>query len=207
MTSAKEFWNWFETNNQSFLVLNNKDIEKEVKGRLLDDLLDHLHEYCDHLYFEVGGMPGQEQELIITAEGDIDYFEKVEELINAAPTLENWQFTAFLQPRELDYVSNFEDVELKPLEMWFLPLESKSDPKSIGLRICIPNYEIAKSSEWLDAAVYKILDTVLGEKVFVLDVNHIEIGDLPDDPENEGMIELKELSAFIKWKKAKLAKL
>jgi len=207
MASAKKFWEWFESNNQSLLILNNKDIEKDAKERLLDDLLDHLHEYCDHLYFEVGGMPGQEQELIITADGEIDYFEKVEELISAAPPIKNWTYTAFMQPHDLDYTSNFEDVELKPLEIWFLPLNSTSEPKSIGFRVCIPNYNTIKDSEWLDAAVYRMLDTVLGEKSFALDVDFIEIDGLPDEPEKKGMMELKDLPAFLKWKKAKLAAL
>lgn len=207
MTSTKKFWQWFEKNNQSLLNLNNNGIEPDIKEKLLDDLLEHLHEYCDHLYFEIGGMPGQEQELVITAEGDTDYFEKVQELIDAAPIMKDWNWIAFKQPGDLDYTSNFEDVELKPKDIWFLPLNSKSAPKSIGFKVCLPNYDAIKDSGWLKAAVYKMLDTALGEKSFALDVGHVEIGDLPPDPVKEGLIELNELGAFIKWKKAKIASL
>lgn len=167
--------------------------------------MGHLHNYCDQLFFEIGGWPGKEQELIITADGNLDYFKYVEKLINSAPVIQNWSFTAFLQPQELDYTSNFEDVELKPLEIWFLPLDNKSEPKSVGLRICLPNYQLVKESEWLDAAVYNVLNTTLGEKTFALDVNYIEINGLPEKPEDHGMIELKDLPAFLKWKKAKLS--
>ena len=52
-----------------------------------------------------------------------------------------------------------------------------------------------------------MLDTVLGEKVFALDVKFIEIGYLPDNPEKQGMMELHDLPEFIKWKKAKLSSL
>jgi hypothetical protein len=198
MSKTAIFWEWFKEYNTALLNLNN--INEDQKETLLDEVLEHLHAYCDKLYFEIGDWPGEEQELIITAEGNREYFKQVEELVDSAPIIENWIFTAFLQPRELDYTSNFEDVELKPLEIWFLPLDSKSNPKSIGLRICLPNYELVKESKWLKAAVYKIMDAVLGEKIFALDVDHIEINSLPEKPEDHGMIELKELPAFLKWK-------
>ena len=201
------FWNWFLANNEDYLNLNDDELTHVKKQKLLDQFLFHLHDYCDKLYFEIGGWPGQEQELIITADGNKDYFGFVDELIANAPVIENWQFTAFLQPHELDYTSNFEDVELKPLEMWFLPLNSASQPKSIGLRISLPNYDAVKESEWLEAAVFRVIDTVLGEKAFALDVDHIEISSLASNPEEQGMMELKDLPAFIKWKKAKLSDL
>jgi hypothetical protein len=204
--ATEKFWNWFKENQLRFIKINSADTSKDEKEKLLDDILDHLHRYCDKLFFEIGGWPDQDQELIITADGDIDFFERVEELINDAPEIKGWSFTAFTQPIDLDFTSNFEDVELKPIEMWFLPLDSKSNPKSIGFRICLANYELVKDSEWLEAAVYRVLDNVLGEKSFALDVDYIEIkGMPPGKPEDQGLIELKDLASFVKWKKKKLA--
>jgi hypothetical protein len=48
-----------------------------------------------------------------------------------------------------------------------------------------------------------VLDTVLGEKSFALDIDYIDFGKLPDNPEKHGMIELGELPAYMKWKKSK----
>ena len=70
---------------------------------LLDELLFHLHEYCDELYFEAGGHPNGIQELIITAEGKIENFEKVEKLISQAPILDNWNFISFIPPRNSSF--------------------------------------------------------------------------------------------------------
>jgi hypothetical protein len=91
--------------------------------------------------------------------------------------------------------------------MWFLPLQSASKPNSIGIKVCTPNYEIIKESKWFKSAIYKMLDAVLGEKSFALDIDHIDFGKLPENPEDQGMIELAELPAFVKWKKAKLSTL
>jgi hypothetical protein len=52
----------------------------------------------------------------------------------------------------------------------------------IGVRVCTPNYKEIKDSKWLKAAVYKALDTILGEKSFALDMAYIDIGDLPENP-------------------------
>ena len=204
--STTRFWNWFKANSKSLADINNPSLEEDEKEKILDELLDNLHTYCDKLYFNIGGEYGGRQELTITAEGKTDYFDAVEELIKEAPELEGWSFIAFMQPGDLDYVCVFEDVELRPSEMWFLPLDNKNKPKSIGLRICLPNYELVKDSDWLTAAVFKVLDTVLGEKTLALDINYVDVKPMPDGkPEDNGLIELTDLLAFVNWKKKKLA--
>jgi hypothetical protein len=202
---AKKFWTWFKENCDSYLELDK--VDKDLKEQLLDCLECKLHEYCEKLYFEIGGIPGEKQELIITAEGKVDFFEQVEFLINSAPVIDNWSFIAFIQPQGGENTINFEGVELKPAEIWFLPLQSASNPLSVGIRVCTSNFEQVKQNEWFKAAVYKTLDTVLGEKSFALDINHVDFGPLPSKPEDNGMIELAELPAYVKWKKSKLATL
>ena len=96
----------------------------------------------------------------------------------------------------------YEDVELKPSEMWFEPLEHPNNPVAIGIKVCTRNFELVKDSEWLRPAVHKMLDTILGEKSFALDIEHVAIDQLPDEPAEEGLIELSELPAFIRWKKS-----
>lgn len=200
---ALQFWEWFQQNNKAYLFLNV--VDGETKEQLLNNLLEQLHKYCDNLYFEIGWHPDENQELIITAEGDTAYFGKVKTLIDAAPQIPNWTFVAFIPPRDIDFEMKYEDVELKPSEMWFQPLEHPDNPAAIGIKVCARNYELVKDSEWLRPAVYKILDTILGEKSFALDIDYVAIDQLPDEPEEEGLIELSELPAFVVWKKSKVA--
>ena len=81
MSREQQFWDWFKVNEAKYFSLNQitDDYEKE---RLLDDLLSHLHEYCDQLFFEVGGYPDEKQDLIITAEGDTSFLMRLKLWLN-----------------------------------------------------------------------------------------------------------------------------
>jgi len=204
LDKIKAFWQWFKDHNHAFLFTN--EVDDDVKEQLINDLLTELHEYNPSLYFQVGGLPNEDQELIITAEGDFEQFESVERLIAGAPVIENWVFIAFMQPTEGDNTIRYDDVEISRSELWFMPLQSPSDPSSIGIKVCVPGYDDAENRNALDNAVYKMLDTVLGERSFAIDIDYLEIGELPEYPEEYGMIALAELPAYISWKKKKFNK-
>jgi hypothetical protein len=130
----------------------------------------------------------------------------VEALIGAAPKIEGWNFIAFIQPAGADLEIDYEDVVLQTSDLWFHPLAHPENPASIGIKVCLKNYELVKDSPWLKAAVYKALDAILGEKSLASDIAYVEIGQLPDAPEEEAMIELRELPAYVAWKKAMFQK-
>jgi len=198
------FWKWFEENNNAFLFTN--EVDDDVREQLLNNLLIELHKYNDKLFFQIGGLPDKDQELIITAEGNVEQFEAVEKLIDSAPSIKHWVFIPFIQPTEDGNTINYEGIEITRGELWFMPLQSQSQPNDIGIRICVPGYETIKTNNWLENAIYKMLDTVLGEKSFALDIDYIDIAELPEEPEEKGMINLTELKAFIAWKKRKLGR-
>lgn len=201
MITAKNFWNWFEQNSNKFFFLNQVDNEDE-REKILDDFLNQLHQYCDKLYFEIGGHPDEIQDLIITADGNLDYFSKVEELIKHAPKLKDWNIIAFKPPVDPSFVIEYGDIKIDPKKTWFLPLENEKRPEQLGLRICTPDYSPAKKKDFLNAA-YLALDSILGEKSNALNIQHVEVEDLPDNPEKEGMINLIELPQYISWKKSR----
>jgi hypothetical protein len=200
MSKEQQFWDWFKENEAKYFFLNqiNDDNEKE---RLLDDFLSHLHEYCDQLFFEVGGHPNEKQDLIITAEGHMDFFDEVETLVKKAPQLEYWNVLAF-KPIKEDFITNYNGIELDPKTMYFIPLNNKGS-KKLGLRIYIDNYSSTNEKDFL-TATYLVLDNILGEISNALDIGYIEIESLPSIPEREELIELTKLPKYIKWKKNKL---
>lgn len=201
MISTKDFWGWFEKNSSKYFFLNQVDDEEE-KEKLLDQFLEMLHNYSPNLFFEIGGHPNEKQDLIITADGNLDYFSKVEELVGQAPKLKDWNFVAFKPPVEGNFVIEYKGVKIDPSKTWFLPLENENEPNMLGLRICTSDYEHSKENEFINAA-YIVLDSILGEKLASLNIQHVEVGDLPKNPKEEGLMSLTELTEYIRWKKSK----
>lgn len=199
MPEERQFWDWFQVNEAKYFFLNqiNDDDEKE---QLLDELLSHLHEYCDQLFFEIGGYPDQKQDLIITAEGDTDFFSAVEMLVKEAPSLEYWNVLAFKPARE-DYIIEYEGIEVNPGQMYFIPLSNDKEPKKIGVRVYIDNYSKAQKKTFLSATLL-VLDNVLGEKSHALDIGYVDIAILPSGSERAELIELIKLPRYIAWKKS-----
>lgn len=196
--TAREFWTWFDKNNTNFLFLNT--VDGQEKERLLDDFIEILHGYCDKLFFEIGGHPDEDQELIITAGGNIDHFEKVEELINQAPKIKDWKFIAFKPPMGFGFTIEYREIKLDPDSIWFLPLKSKFHPNDLGLRVGLPDFDEEREKDFLNGT-YLVIENGLGEKRSVLDIQYIEVDQVPDNPEEEDYMKLTELTEYIDWRK------
>ena len=198
MDTTSQFWNWFKDNNKAYLFLNS--VDNDIKEHLLDNMLEQLHAYCDKIYFEIGGDPDASQEFIITAEGDKEYFEKVEFLINAAPKISGWTFIAFKPPIPGHFKSEWDNLELNTEDMWFEPL-SLQDSDNLGIRVFLKNHDLIKGNEILTPLLYKMLDTILGEKSFALDISYVDTDLQPDDPEEEDLFPILELPEYVAWHK------
>lgn len=196
------FWNWFIENSSKYFSINQLT-DLEEKERLLEEFLKQLHDYCDKLYFEIGGVPNERQELIITSAGNRDYFVKVEALVGRAPKLNDWEIIAFKPAMGTNFVTQYLGVELDPKKIWFLPLDNEKFPLALGLRIFLPIYTIEQQDILLEGC-YQLLNTMLGEKSAALDVQHVEIDKIPNNPEENGLIEFSELVEYISWRKRKV---
>lgn len=196
--SAEKFWIWFEEHQTAYSFLNQ--VSSDVKEQLMSDFTIELHRYCDKLYFEIGGDSEICDEVVITAEGNRDYFPQVEILVAAAPNLDKWKVTAFIPPRDVHFEMDYEGLVLNPEEMWFMPLHNQRRPHEVGIRVFLRNHDLAISHDFFESAMYKILDVLLGEKSAALDINYVDFAQLSDTP-NDDLIELSELPNYIAWKK------
>jgi len=195
-----EFWNWFEKNNKSYLFLNQID-SQELKDKLLDDFQIQLHKYCDKLYFEIGGHPEDDNvELIITAEGDVDYFEKVEELVNSAPKVKDWSVIAFKPAMGKGFSTNYGGKVFDPSKIIFIPLNNKDVPTGVGLQICFPDYNDDERNVFL-TGTYIAIDCLIGEKSTALDIDYLDVTKTPDDIGKYDFRHLEDIKEFINEKK------
>lgn len=141
---------------------------------------------------------------MVTA-GDEDLYAEAERFVDLAPEISGWDVYSVDQYQEKGTVIFHEGLELDSEEIWFLPLENTSLPKSFGVRICFPDFPNVESNPHLKKAVGLLLEALLGEDTFTKEIGYYEIGMLPDDPEEEGFIELVELPDYIQWRKEREA--
>jgi hypothetical protein len=191
MGNAASFWSWFVRHEHRF-----RDIEVPDKELLLDEILEHLHEFSTQLWFEVGGGPQGPLELIISAEGKTSAFPLVRELVTAAPNIPGWKVFAFKQPQGFAFVTNYNDVTVAPSATWFMPLLKAGDSSSMGLRAAYSHYDARKHQAFL-TATYIMLEAGLGELSAAEHINHVEVCIAPSAPESSGYRALTELPAFI----------
>jgi hypothetical protein len=194
-----DFWRWFQ------LHLADLNALHDPEAPLWDVVVAQLKQVDKHLWFELSSPDAGDREFIITAEGNVDAFAITDTLVARAPKIPGWQFIALKPPMGFDFKTTYEGIEFSPRSMWFLPLESSSRPRDLGLRIGVPNFTSAIERQAKNG-VLVILDTALGERTAALGIQHIEVCLLPDLPETKGYIELNELPAYIEWRKRKLIK-
>ena len=193
------FWEWFSTHHAAYLQIDDK--EDDEVDYLLNELLQHLHQYCDKLYFKIGGPDPAIKEFIITAEGNPEFFEKAEDLVQMAPKLKGWKIIALSPPdEELEETINYDGIELHTENIWFIPLDSKEEPHKFGIKVCLENYDEAEDEKFFYAVNY-LLEKLLGEKDNALIIQYMEVAKLPEAPEDGELFNLEDLPSYIDfWK-------
>ncbi|WP_100612947.1 hypothetical protein [Confluentibacter lentus] len=203
MRKINTFWNWFQDNNQTIKRLIN---ETPIKQKQICYLLNkRLGYYCKALDFMIvfPKKENQKTELIITANGNPEYFIKVTDLINNAPILKHWKFKAFIQPSEnidkiidgLDDPYIFPEITIKTSEIKFLPLDYDVNSNKLDIIMYLKNYHIRCNTKTWQQVIYIILQDLLGEKSLYQNINFVQLARMPK--QSETLIELYELQLYI----------
>lgn len=203
MRKINIFWNWFQDNNQTIKNLINETPHSQKQ--ICYWLNKQLGYYCKELDFMIV-LPkkgNQKSELIITANGNPEYFDQVIQLINNAPILRNWRFIAFIQLTEkidkiierLDDPYVIQELTIKTNEAKFFPLDFDVNFKKINIIIYLKNYNIYCCTKTLKQIIYVILKDLLGEKSISQNINFIQLAKTPNQIEE--LIELYEFQYYI----------
>ena len=203
MRKINTFWNWFQDNNQTIKNFINetpksqKQISHWIKHRLgfYSKELDYMIIFPKK--------PTEKTELIITANGNPEYFTRVTELIKHAPVLKHWKFPAFIQPTVhiekimdgLDEPYVFQEITIKTSEIKFLPLAYDEKTKKLNIIVYLKNYNIHCDTKTWKQAIYIIMQDLLGEKSLYQNINFVQLACLPTNTEE--LIELYDLQFYI----------
>ncbi|WPR70616.1 DUF695 domain-containing protein [Flavobacterium sp. NG2] len=196
INSYADFWKWFEANEKTFynVVKKGTTIEKDFFNTLTPKL-DALHEG----YFFLTGMCDEKTaELVITAEGIVKNIVFVEELVQAAPQLPNWKFTALKS--ELD-IENIQIImggyEFKSENLSFYAIEHKNYPDEVDIVIVYDDYNEQDKSIIINGA-FIFLDNFLGELNSVTTIDSLAV--IAREEAKEDLIPIAKLKDYLIWR-------
>lgn len=199
MNKTEIFWQWFEDHNEQLIAMG--DLEEKQRHELENALQYQLTKYCAGLAYEMGEPTANGRTLIFTAEGDTDLFRYVVELVDSAPDLDWWQFTAFKQPLGTELKVRFDRYLFDTRKMYFQQLECEEEPDMLGLRIAVEGSK--PDDEDFQVGVYVTLEALMGEFDCATLIGYMETVPVPEEPFKSGFLPLDDLPKFVEWFKQK----
>ncbi len=141
-------------------------------------------------------------QLIISANGNPEYFDKVVSLAEQAPQFKHWKIIPFIQPSVdmknieagLDKPYVFKDIILKASELKFTPMQYESE-KKIDMIVYLKNFTVHCKNKNLIQVVFIIMQDLLGEKSLYQNINFVELAQMPED--DIQLLHLYELQLYI----------
>lgn len=162
----KNFWNWFLDNHHTIKNLLNHSAENQET--ICYWIKQNLNYYCRKIDFMIvfPQRTTDRFELIITANGNHKLFKQVIDLVDNAPILKTWKFTAFITSKEtiekrmnkLDTPFIIQDINLKEDQVKLIPINLENYSKKQTIHIHLKNHTIRCSNKTLDQAIYFILE-------------------------------------------------
>jgi hypothetical protein len=192
------FWQWFVNNEHRFRGLEKNDADQALS--FLEELIQQMQPYNPYLKALAGPDSNGNYELIITSDGDIALFSTVEELIQAAPAVDNWIFTAHKPALGFEGIT----IDLYGLEFTtettsFYPIVQENYPDEVSIVLTHTAYT-KELDDHFQAGGMIYLENGLGEVNTATKIDHYETGPLPAPGQGIEVIPVSKLSEYLNWR-------
>src|SRR6266700_1534411 len=138
--AAAAFWQWFIDNEQRFRQVEKTSSEEALA--FLDELIGQMKPFNPWLKALAGPYSKDKLELIITADGDIALFCKVEELVQAAPPVPGWVITAHKPALGFEGIRiDMYEKEFSTDSMHFYPILHENYPDEVSIILTHTAYD------------------------------------------------------------------
>lgn len=196
INSYEDFWNWFSNNQKAFfnVVKSKGNIEKGF----FDKLSPKLNELKDGFYYLTGMYNDDTVELVITADSTIKNIAFVEDLVNAAPSIDGWKFTALKPALDIENVCiNMSGYQFDKENLHFYSNDHQDYPDEIDITIVHDDLNEENRST-ITNGIYIFLDNYLGELEFATTIDNLAIAG-KSEAEKE-LIPIDKLKSFLTWR-------
>ncbi len=194
--SNEDFWRWFEENQKDFYKVLKK--QGNVERDFFDRLSPKLEQLRDGYWFLAGMYDKDTAELVLTVDGHIKNIAFVEELVDSAPQIDGWRFTALKPALDINDVNiRMGDLEFNKDKLAFYSNDRPDYPDEIDITVVHSDYR-TDIREPVINGTYIFLDNYLGELNSVTSVDTIQITG-KDDAEKE-LAPIEKLRDFLIWR-------
>lgn len=192
----QEFWKWFAANSNAFhqAIKTRENLEENF----FDILTPKLSELREGIYFLTGMMNETTAELIFTPDGAVKNILFTEELVNSAPEIQNWKFTALKPSTNIENVAiQMDDFVFDTNTISFYPTEHAEYPDEIDITIVHKDFT-EENKEVITNGVYIFIDNYLGELNSVTTIDNLAVVGTNDTTEET--ISIDKLKDYLIWR-------
>ena len=194
--SYSDFWNWFQDNEKTFfnVVKNHKDIEKNF----FDKLSPKLAELRDGYFYLTGMYDDNTVELVLTADGNAKNIVFVEELVEQAPKINGWKFTALKPAMDIEnFGINMAGYKFDSDNLFFYSNDYDEYPDEIDICV-IHNEQTEENKEEIENGTYIFLDNYLGELDFLNNIDNLKV--ISKNEAEKELVPIAKLKDFLTWR-------
>lgn len=192
----EDFWHWFQLNERAFYkaVKQGENIHLDF----FNALSIKLNELKDGFFFQAGMVNDTTAELIITADGNVKHIVFVEELINVAPSIAGWQFTALKPEEDLENVNiRMGEYVFGAENIYFYENIDTYYPDEINITLVHNDYN-EQDKDVIINGTFLFVDHFLGELNFVSSIDNIKVTGKENNTSQ--LIPIEKLKGFVSWK-------
>jgi len=194
--SYQDFWSWFLENEKKFYNVLKQ--QGDVKGVFFDKIAPKLNELKQGFWYLAGMSDENTAELIITPDGIIKNIAFVEELIQSAPGIKNWKFTALKPAHPIEHIKiDMDGYTFDSENLSFYAIDHKNYPDEIDLVVVHKDYNEADKPTIINGT-YLFLDNYLGELNSITTIDNLVVAS-NDNPDQE-LIPISKLKDFLIWR-------
>jgi len=194
--SNADFWNWFQKNEKDFfnVIKHQGNIERDFFNKLSPK----LEQLRDGYWFLAGMLDDNTAELVLTADGVYKNIVFVEELVQTAPRLDHWKFTALKPALNINDVAiSMGDLKFSRENLSFYANDNPAYPDEIDITIVYADYN-PDSVKTITSGVYIFIDNYLGELNSVTTIDNMQI--IGKDQAKKELIPIEKLRDFLLWR-------
>lgn len=195
ITTYADFWNWFQEHEKSFLqVIKTKG---NIEKYFFDVIHPKLRQLNDDIYYLVGIDKDGLVDLILTVDGNVRSIAIVEELVQVAPIISGWKFTALKPPMGSGTGIQINEFDFNSSTLHFYANDNQDYPDEIDITVVHDDYKDDRLRDIIQG-VYLYLDNYLGELLCISAIDNVSVAGR--DSATKELIPIDKLEDYIVWR-------